>query len=86
MDSILMVKLSKADKEQIRNKWVNSIIVKPYGKLIPFGFLDPKLRQLWKLIENMDLIDLGHDFHLARFDLHEDFKNTIARGPWFVAG
>lgn len=31
----------------------------------------------------MQLIDLGHDFFLARFQL-EDYTRTIAGGLWFL--
>lgn len=60
------------------------IIIKSYGKSIPYGFLDYKIRQIWKSVGTLHLIYLGYDLFLARFQLDEDFSRIIASGPWFL--
>lgn len=60
---------------------MNSIIIKPFGRPLVYGYLDFKLREVWKPAKEMQLIDLGHDFFLAQFQLDEDYTRTIIRGP-----
>lgn len=78
--------LSRKDKLCIWVVWVNSVILKPYGKSIPYSFLDYKIRMLWKLIGTLHLINLGHDFFLAHFQFEEDFAIIISSGHWFING
>lgn len=61
----------------------DSVIVKNYGKTIPYPLSEYIVRSLWKPVGNMNLIDLGHSFFLAHFYL-EDFKYIISGGPWFI--
>lgn len=41
---------------------------------------------IWKLLENIILIDLGEDFYTVKLALEESQKKILLEGPWFVAG
>lgn len=85
-DELHMIRLSEKDKLPILEVWVNSIIFKPYGKKILFHLLEFPVRQLWKPMGIMHLMDLDHDYHLARFHLDEAYTSIVAGGPWFISG
>lgn len=49
-DGLPKIKLSWEDKLRIHTVWINSIIIKPYGKFVPYRFLDYKIKHIWKSI------------------------------------
>lgn len=50
-DGLPFIPFSRNDKlSRIRVVWVNSIIVKPYGKAISNSWLEYKAKSLWKLV------------------------------------
>ncbi|KAL0015301.1 hypothetical protein SO802_002370 [Lithocarpus litseifolius] len=49
-----------------------------------YQYLSQRVRELWKPTGNMDLVDLGYDYFLARFWTKEDLDNVLKGGPWFI--
>lgn len=39
---------------------------------------------LWKPRGELDILDLGYDFFLVKFDLKEDLDTVLAEGPWII--
>ncbi|XP_050240943.1 uncharacterized protein LOC126689806 [Quercus robur] len=83
-NGVAAVTLSKEVKQWIRAPWVNSLIVKVYGRLVGFHFLQARLISMWRPSGRMDIIDLGKEFYLVRFGLKEDFSEVLEKGPWFI--
>ena len=83
-NGVAAVTLSKEVKQRIRAPWVNSLIVKVYGRLVGFHFLQARLISMWRPLGRMDIIDLGKEFYLVRFGLKEDFSEVLEKGPWFI--
>nr|XP_023891840.1 uncharacterized protein LOC112003850 [Quercus suber] len=81
---VAAVTLSKEVKQRIRAPWVNSLIVKVYGRSVGFHFLQARLTSLWRPSGRMDIIDLGKEFYLVWFGLKEDFSEVLEKGPWFI--
>ena len=81
---LVEVKFTKEFKQQIRNPWSKTFIVKVYDRAVGFSFLHSKIHSLWKPVGRLDCVPLGHDFFLIRFSLKEDFKAVLRKGPWFV--
>lgn len=55
-------------------------------KKLAHDYLKKKLISLWKPIEDLILIDLGHDYYIVKF-LKEDNMNTaLHKGLWFING
>ncbi|GMY36392.1 Endonuclease/exonuclease/phosphatase [Fagus crenata] len=54
------------------------------GKSLGYKYLDYKICAIWKLIGDMQCIDLGHDFFLTCLKLNEDYSKVVNGGPWFI--
>jgi hypothetical protein len=83
-DKYPSILLSRVEKLRIRAPWRSALIIKAIGKSVGFKFMDYKVRTLWKLQGEMQMIDLGMDFFLLRFKLQEDYWHVVNGGPWFV--
>nr|POF12083.1 uncharacterized protein CFP56_08850 [Quercus suber] len=83
-EGMVAVSLSKEEKVRIRGPWVNAIIVKAFGRKVGFLFLSTKLRSMWRPSGRMDVIDLGNEFFLVKFELQSDLDVVLKGGPWFV--
>ena len=83
-EGMAAVTLSKDVKRRIRAPWMNSLIVKVYGRVVGYHFLQAKLLALWKPTGKLDFIDLGKDFYLIHFGLKKDYSVVLEKGPWFV--
>ncbi|OMO98612.1 Endonuclease/exonuclease/phosphatase, partial [Corchorus olitorius] len=83
-DDIPTILLSSEEKKRIRTPWLNSIIVKTFGKSVGYNFLYPRVKAEWKPHGPMDCIDLGKDLFLFRFHSKDDFNRIFYGGPWFV--
>nr|POF24361.1 uncharacterized protein CFP56_27557 [Quercus suber] len=83
-EGLATVKLSKEKKSRIRAQWSNAIIVKVFGCTVGFHFLHSKISSLWKPRGRLDVVDLGKDFFLVRFELKEDLDKVLKGGPWFI--
>ncbi|XP_019170572.1 PREDICTED: uncharacterized protein LOC109166143 [Ipomoea nil] len=54
------------------------------GKSNGYNFLIRRIRSLWKPEGHMELIDLEHDYFLARFELQRDYDIARCEGPWVI--
>jgi hypothetical protein len=64
--------------------WHHAIIVKLLGKTLGFFAMRDRLKALWKLTADMDIMDIGHGFFMVKFDLEADRKKVISGGPWMI--
>ncbi|KAK4710056.1 hypothetical protein R3W88_004569 [Solanum pinnatisectum] len=62
-----------------------SIIIKVMGKKISHLYLKNKLSLIWKLSEEIVLIDLGFDYYIV-FYKEENLHKMLQQGPWFING
>lgn len=60
--------------------------MKVFGKTVGYHFLLSRLVRLWKLVGNMECIDIGNDFFLIKFSTMEDRARVLKDGQWFVRG
>nr|POF21730.1 hypothetical protein CFP56_74500 [Quercus suber] len=63
-ESVAAVTLSRKVKQRIKAPWENSLIVKVYGRVVGYHFLQARLLALWKLTGKLDFIDLRKEFYL----------------------
>jgi len=73
--------LSSEEKLRIYQPWAFSIIVKVFGKRISHQYLKKKLTILWKVSEEIILIDLGHDYFIVKFLKEENLQKKITKWP-----
>lgn len=83
-EGLVAIKLSKEDKQRIQSPWSKALIIKVYGRLVRYSFLQTRLLSMWKPKGRVDLVDLGKEFFLARFSVPEDYDGVLDKGPWFI--
>ena len=83
-EGLVAIKLSKEDKQRIWSPWSKALIIKVYGRLVRYSFLQTRLLSMWKPKGRVDLVDLGKEFFLARFSVPEDYDGVLDKGPWFI--
>nr|POE69483.1 hypothetical protein CFP56_74936 [Quercus suber] len=85
-EGLVVVKLTRETKLQIRKPWSNALIIKLYGRTMGYSFLQNKLNLMWKPTGRLDCVDLGDDFYSVRFSLKEDMEAILKNGSWFIGG
>lgn len=83
-DGIPVVKIPKAVRKDLIEPWRNAIILKFLGKNVGFPLLLQKTRQLWNVKGKFELIDLGFNCYVARFELAKDCMHVLLDGPWKI--
>lgn len=68
--------------ETLGSPWKQSVAVKLLGKSISFITLSTRVEAMWKPNRDFDVLDLGYDYFLVRFDDHDDWENSLMGGPW----
>ncbi|MCI13168.1 hypothetical protein A2U01_0034284, partial [Trifolium medium] len=64
--------------------WQHAIIVKLLGKTIGFFAMRDRLKAIWKLTGDMEMLDVGHGFFMIKFDLEADREKVINGGPYMI--
>ena len=80
----VVLTFSREDKIRIRSQWSKALIIKTFGRTMGYQFLSQRVRELWAPTGRLDLVNLGHDYFLARFELGEDLDHVPKDGPWFI--
>ncbi|KAK6782534.1 hypothetical protein RDI58_020330 [Solanum bulbocastanum] len=78
--------LTDEERKRIYQPWTYSITIKIFGKRINHQYLKRKLANLWRVSEDIELIDLGHDYYIVKFYKEESLQITLQHGPWFING
>ncbi|KAJ4847842.1 hypothetical protein Tsubulata_000162 [Turnera subulata] len=73
-------------RSHIACPWVFSIITKVLGRRFSYRFICSKVASLWKPQGGFQVIDLGNDYFLVRFERREDCARVLAEGPWMIQG
>jgi hypothetical protein len=84
-EDCLVIKLSVEEKKRIRFLWRQTLIVKVMGRRVGYMYLIKRLKTLWKIQTNLELVDLGNEFFLARFANEADKEHALYNGPWMIA-
>ncbi|KAF7827992.1 LINE-type retrotransposon LIb DNA [Senna tora] len=85
-DSFDRVNFTLSDREwkRLNKPFKKSLIIKLLGKTIGFQFLLRKVNQLWGRTGEVELVDLGNDYFLAKFDTYSDQDFALTGGPWII--
>ena len=63
---------------------VSSTHLNNLGRTIGYQYLSQRVRELWKPSGKLDLVDLGNDYFLTKFEAKEDLDRVLSDGPWFI--
>lgn len=67
-------------------QWRRALILKTLGKTFSFKLLEPRIRKVWHLKNNYELMDIDKEYVVVRFYYAEDYQKVLTRGPWTVMG
>ncbi|XP_019251301.1 PREDICTED: uncharacterized protein LOC109230234 [Nicotiana attenuata] len=84
--TLKQINLTAEDINRMYSPWKFSIIIKLISKRLVHHYLKKKLQDLWKINENLPLIDLGEDYYTVKLAKEENMIKILHNGPWFVNG
>lgn len=64
--------------------WKDALVVKLLGKRLGYNVLKDRLMRLWKLSSGFDMMDIGNDFYMVKFDVELDRTKVLEEGPWMI--
>lgn len=64
--------------------WRDALVVKLLGKSIGFHTMRDRLTRIWKLTAGFELMDIGNDFYMVKFDIEGDRAKVVDGGPWMI--
>ncbi|KAF7838913.1 zinc ion binding nucleic acid binding protein [Senna tora] len=70
--------LSDREWKRLSRPFKKSLIIKLLGKMVGFKFLLRKVNQLWGRTGEVELVDLGNEYFLAKFDTYKEKIQKIA--------
>ncbi|KAF7811990.1 ribonuclease H [Senna tora] len=76
--------LNDREWRRLNRPFRKSLIIKLLGKTVGFKFLLRKVNQLWGRTDEVELVDLGNDYFLAKFDTYTDQDFALTGGPWII--
>lgn len=64
--------------------WKDALVVKLLGKSIGYNTMKDRLTRLWKLSAGFEILDIGNDFFMVKFDTEVDRCKVMDGGPWMI--
>lgn len=86
VDGIQSISLDIETQKCIVQPWKRCLIGKVVGKTVGFKFISYKVSELWKPTCKIQILDLGNNFFLFKFDCPDDYRFALLEGPWFIGG
>ncbi|KAL6527507.1 hypothetical protein OROGR_016597 [Orobanche gracilis] len=65
-------------------EWRDALIISLIGKRLGYRIMREKLKFVWKLSGDFDMMDLDNGFFMVKFDREADREKVIEGGPWMV--
>lgn len=72
--------------KQTWQKWRRTLIVRTLGESFSFKVLEPRIRRIWHLQYDCELIDINKGYMVARFYSRQDYMKVLTGGPWLILG
>lgn len=66
--------------------WKHSIVITVFNRFVGYQVLKEKVRRLWNLNNNFEMLDLENNYFLIRFANEKDWEHVLMGGPWMVFG
>lgn len=79
-----MVHISESVFEGLCAPWEDALVIKLLGKTIGYQTMRDRLTRIWKLSAGFELMDIGNDFFMVKFDVEGDRTKVMDEGPWMV--
>ena len=72
--------------EELSELWKDALVAKLLGKHLSYTAMREKLKVLWRLQAGFDIMDVGNDYFMVKFDTPMDRDKVIMSGPWMIQG
>lgn len=66
--------------------WRRALTVEVLGRLVSFQILEQKVKDLWKLEDNCELVVLDKAYYLVCFYSKANYLKVLRGGSWIVLG
>ncbi|CAL5378273.1 unnamed protein product [Camellia sinensis] len=83
-NGIPRIALPKKLLQEIRQPWTNALIVRLLGKSVGYKMLCTRVKTLWRLQDEFNVIDLGNNYFLFKFSSQEDCAMVYSGGSWVI--
>lgn len=64
--------------------WQDALVVKLLGKIIGYHVMMDRLNKNWKLTTSFDMLDIGNNFYMVKFDIEADRTKVMEEGPQMI--
>ncbi|KAI3847593.1 hypothetical protein MKX03_024378, partial [Papaver bracteatum] len=82
--SIPSIEFDAETKKRIIQPWKQCLIGKVVGKTVGYKYISSKTKEMWRLVGKMQILDMGSDYFMFKFEHQDDFKHALLEGPWFI--
>lgn len=76
-----MVHIHDSVFEGLCAPWQDALVVKLLGKSIGFHTMCDRLQRIWKLIAGFEIMDIGNNYYMVKFDNEQDRFKVMEGGP-----
>ncbi|XVF69877.1 hypothetical protein PTKIN_Ptkin11bG0116100 [Pterospermum kingtungense] len=83
-EDCLKIKLSREENARLRRPWRQTLIVKVLGCTVGYNYLIRRIKVLWHLKSNLELVAIDDDYFLAKFSSIDDCNFAKYEGPWMI--
>ncbi|KDO44000.1 hypothetical protein CISIN_1g046515mg, partial [Citrus sinensis] len=85
-EPVPFIAFSSRVHERLVEPWENSVVVKILGRNLGYRVLSSRLNRIWSSTIGFEIIDLGNDYFLIRFNNKKDVEYALTEGPWTLMG
>lgn len=64
--------------------WQDVLVVKLLDKRIGYNTMRDRLTRIWKLQAGFEIMDIGNDFFMVKFDIEPGRLKVMEQGPWMI--
>lgn len=81
---ITMVHLAASVMEGLCAPWQDALVIKSLDKSLGYNTMKERLTRLWKLAAGFEIMDIGNDYYMVKFDTEADCMKVREEGPWMI--
>ncbi|KAF7832197.1 reverse transcriptase [Senna tora] len=83
---LVTIEISEQETQLLCSPWVNSLIIRLWGKILDQHAICNRIMSLWKLRAQPQLINIGSGFFVVTLGCIEDKWKALLSGPSFIEG
>lgn len=64
--------------------WKDALVIKLLGKSVGYNTMKDWLVRVWKPVAGFEIMDIGNDYYMVKFDEEVDRTKVVEGGPWMI--